>query len=128
MKLHLSNPSGLYSFSGYGDGYVEINGQRHTPSLVITPQSLQLENWSDVSFESLSEDHFSRLVLLKPEMVLLGTGAKLRFPHPRLNRPLVEARIGLDVMDTGAACRTYNILMAEGRGVLALLLQETLQA
>jgi uncharacterized protein len=128
MKLHLSNPSGLYSFSGYGDGYVEINGQRHTPGLVITPQSLQLENWRDVSFESLSEDHFSRLVLLKPEMVLLGTGTKLRFPHLRLSRALVEARIGLDVMDTGAACRTYNILMAEGRGVLALLLQETLQA
>jgi uncharacterized protein len=76
----------------------------------------------------LSEDHFSRLVLLKPEMVLLGTGTKLRFPHPRLSRALVQARIGLDVMDTGAACRTYNILMAEGRGVLALLLQETLQA
>ncbi|MGA7178061.1 MAG: Mth938-like domain-containing protein [Thiobacillaceae bacterium] len=122
MKLHLSNPSGLYSFSGYGEGYVEISGQRHTTSLVITPQSLHLEEWSEIRFEDLSEAHFSQLAQLKPEMVLLGTGAKLRFPHPGLSRALVEAAIGLDVMDSGAACRTYNILMAEGRNVLALIL------
>jgi uncharacterized protein len=128
MKLHLSNPSGLYSFTGYGEGYVEINGQRHVPSLVITPQTLHLETWNDVRFDNLSEDHFARLVPLKPEMVLLGTGARLRFPYPRLSRALADSRIGLDVMDTAAACRTYNILMAEGRQVLALLLQEELQA
>ncbi|HYP67090.1 MAG TPA: Mth938-like domain-containing protein [Thiobacillaceae bacterium] len=123
MKLHLSNPSGLNGITGYGDRYVEINHRRHTTSLVITPQALYLEDWAGLGFEELNEDHFARLAQLKPEMVLLGTGAKLRFPHPRLSRALAEARIGLDVMDSRAACRTYNILMAEGRNVLALILQ-----
>jgi len=122
MKLHLSHPSGLNSFTGYGDGYVEINDRRHTASLVITPRTLHLDDWAGLGFEQLSEDHFARLVQLKPEMVLLGTGARQRFPHPRLSRALVEARIGFDVMDTGAACRTFNILMAEGRNVLAVIL------
>lgn len=122
MKLHLSNPSGLYSFTGYGEGYVEINGRRHETSLLITPQTLYLEAWAGLNFEALAEDHFSRLALLKPEMVLLGTGARQRFPHPRLSRALMDGLIGLDVMDTGAACRTYNILLAESRNVLALIL------
>jgi uncharacterized protein len=122
MKLHLSNTSGLNSVTAYGEGYVEINHRRHTTSLVVTPQTLYLEDWADLGFEQLNEDHFARLAQLKPEMVLLGTGAKLRFPHPRLSRALVEGRIGLDVMDSGAACRTYNILMAEGRNVMAVIL------
>ena len=122
MKLHLSNPSGVNSITRYGDGYVEINHQRHTTSLVVTPQTLYVEDWAGLDFAQLSEDHFARLAQLKPEMVLLGTGAKLRFPHPRLSRALVDAGIGLDVMDTGAACRTYNILIAEGRNVLAVIL------
>ena len=122
MKLHLSNPSGANSITGHGDGYVEINGHRRTTSLVVTPQTLYLDEWAGLDFAQLNEDHFARLAQLKPEMVLLGTGAKLRFPHPRLSRALVDARIGLDVMDTGAACRTYNILMAEGRNVLAVIL------
>jgi uncharacterized protein len=122
MKLHLSNPSGVNSITGYGAGYVEINHRRHTTSLAITPQTLYLEDWAGLAFEQLSEDHFARLAQLKPEMVLLGTGANLRFPHPRLSRALADARIGLDVMDTGAACRTFNILTAEGRNVLAVIL------
>lgn len=122
MKLHLSNTSGLNSVTGYGEGYVEINHRPHTTSLVIMPQHLYLDDWAGLDFDHLNEDHFVRLAQLKPEMVLLGTGAILRFPHPRLSRALVDARIGLDVMDTHAACRTYNILMAEGRNVLAVLL------
>ncbi|MGO9446247.1 MAG: Mth938-like domain-containing protein [Thiobacillaceae bacterium] len=122
MKLNLSNPSGPYSFSAYGDGYVDINGRRHTSSLVITPQSLYVEDWAGLSFANLAEEHFSRLAQHKPEMVLLGTGTRQRFPDPRLSRALVAAHISLDVMDTGAVCRTYNILMAEGRQVLALIL------
>jgi uncharacterized protein len=122
MKLHLSNPSGLNNITAYGEGYVEINHRRHTTSLVIMPQHLYLDDWAGLEFDQLNEDHFIRLAQLKPEMVLLGTGAILRFPHPRLSRALVNARIGLDVMDTHAACRTYNILIAEGRNVLAVLL------
>ena len=82
MKLHLSNPSGVNSITAYGEGYVEINHRRHTTSLVVTPQALHLEGWAGLGFEQLAEDHFARLAQLKPEMVLLGTGAKLRFPAP----------------------------------------------
>jgi uncharacterized protein len=122
MKLHLNQPSGRYSFSGYGEGYVEINGTRHASSLLITPNALYLDEWQQLDFSGLDEPHFERLARLKPEMVLLGTGMQQRFPHPRLSRALVQAGIGLDVMDTRAACRTYNILLAEDREVAALIL------
>ncbi len=62
------------------------------------------------------------LAELKPEVVLLGTGTRLRFPHPRLTRALTDAGIGVEVMDTPAACRTFNILAAEGRKVLAAVI------
>jgi uncharacterized protein len=90
---------------------------------VLTPE--RVEPWPTASFEALAEADFERLRALDPEVVLLGTGARQRFPHPRLARPLAEARIGLEVMNTPAACRTYNILMAEGRKVVAALLPES---
>ena len=71
---------------------------------------------------SLSESDFAALAALTPEVALFGSGATMRFPHPRLTRALTEARIGLEVMDTPAACRTYNILAAEGRRVAAAIL------
>ena len=80
--------------------------------------------WEAASFEALSEEHFAGLAALAPEIVLLGTGPRLRFPHPRLTRPLTGARIGLEVMDLNAACRTYNILVSEDRRVAAALLFE----
>ena len=75
-------------------------------------------------FDALAEADFERLLETSPEIVLLGTGATQRFPHPRLTAPLHRARVGLEVMDTRAACRTYNILVAEGRNVTAALIVE----
>ena len=121
MKLTLSNPTGQNVVSGYGPGYVTINQQRHESNLVVMPDVLT-EPWAAGGFEALTEQDFAVLAELRPEIVLLGTGSRQRFPAPRLLRPLVEARIGCEVMDMAAACRTYTILMAEGRRVAAALL------
>jgi uncharacterized protein len=124
VKLHASAPhpslAHLYTFTGYGEGYVMVNGTRHEANLIVLPE--RLEPWLVAAFDALAEEHFALLAALKPEVVLLGTGSRLRFPHPRLTAPLARARIGLEVMDIQAACRTYNILMAEERHVAAALL------
>ena len=120
MKLHASVPGHLHTFTGYGEGYVMVNGARHEASLVVMPE--RMEAWPVAGFDALAEVHFDFLAGLGPEVVLLGTGNRLRFPHPRLAAPLARARIGYEVMDLQAACRTYNILMAEQRNVAAALL------
>lgn len=122
MKLHLSGTDGRYLFSGYGTDHVLVNDQRLDFGLIVSPSLLDRESLADVGFLTLEEKHFALLAALGPEIILLGTGASLRFPHPSLTRPLIEARIGLEVMDTGATCRTYNILAGEGRRVVAAIL------
>ena len=122
MKLHLNSADGYYLFTGYGDDHVLVNGQRLEFGLLLGPTLLDRESLASVNFEVLEEKHFAQLAALDAEIVLLGTGSKLRFPHPSLTRPLTGARIGLEVMDTGAACRTYNLLASEGRKVLAAIL------
>ena len=120
MKLQVSSAGRLHAFTAYGEGYVEVDGQRHVASLVVLPE--RVAPWPVPGFEALAEAHFEALAALAPEVVLLGTGATLRFPHPSLLRPLARARIGFETMDTRAACRTYNVLVAEGRKVAAALL------
>lgn len=122
MKLHLNSPDGRYQFTGYGDDHVLVNGQRLDFGLVLGPSLLDQEMFRGLAFEALDVAHFEWLRAQQAEIVLLGTGSRLRFPHPSLTRPLIEAGIGLEVMDTGAACRTYNLLASEGRKVLALIL------
>jgi uncharacterized protein len=114
VKLHAAVPSAANTITGYGDGYVLVNGQRHEASLIVTPE--QVSPWDVSSFEKID---FERLRGLRMEIVLLGTGARQRFPHPSLAASVP----GLEVMDVKAACRTYNILVAEGRKVAAALLQ-----
>jgi uncharacterized protein len=109
MKLHLARAEGRNLFSGYGPGYVAINGVR-------------ILDWEAISFEQLNEAAFSGLAQLPLEILILGTGARLRFPRPALTRAIHAAGIGLEVMDTHAACRTYNILLSEDRRVGAALL------
>jgi uncharacterized protein len=121
VKLHLSNADGLNTFTGYGAGYVAVNGIHHTRNVAVLPGQL-LPDWTTASFETLTEADFARLAGLAPEILLLGTGDTLRFPAPALLQPLMAARIGLEVMDTQAACRTYNILVSEGRKVAAAIL------
>jgi uncharacterized protein len=120
VKLHASAPTHLNTFTGYGEGFVQLNGERRESSLLVLPERVM--DWPPASFEALAEAHFALIAELRPEIVLLGTGARLRFPHPRLTASLARAGIGLEVMDVQAACRTYNILMAEERVVVAALL------
>ena len=120
MKLHASRPSGVNTITGYGEGYVMVNGERRSSSVVVMPD--RIEEWPAKGFDQLSAEDFSYLKNLKAEIVLLGTGPRQRFPHPRLTAELAKAGIGLEVMDLQAACRTYNILVAEERKVAAALL------
>jgi uncharacterized protein len=116
VKLHAAVPSAVNAVTGYGPGYVLINGQRHETSLIVTPDKVVL--WDVAGFDSLSPENFSSLRQLQMEIILLGTGPRQRFPHPSVAASLA----GLEVMDVHAACRTYNILVAEGRKVAAALL------
>jgi uncharacterized protein len=120
VKLHATRPSGVNTITGYGEGYVMVNGERRSSSVVVLPD--RLEEWPAKTFDQLSADDFQFLKTLGAEIVLLGTGARQRFPHPRLTGALAQAGIGLEVMDLQAACRTYNILVAEERKVAAALL------
>jgi uncharacterized protein len=120
MKFHQARAEGRNLFTGYGPGYVSINGNRREASTVVL--SDRILDWEVQAFSALTEAAFAQLATLPVEIVLLGTGPTLRFPHPRLTQPLRDARIGLEVMDTSAACRTYNILLSEDRRVAAALL------
>jgi uncharacterized protein len=120
MKLHLSRLSGVNQITGHGPGHVLVNGIRHETSLVVLPDEV-VTTWA-ASFENLAAPHFDVLAIRAPEIVLLGSGPRIRFPSPALYAGLVKARIGVEVMDTAAACRTYNILAAEGRRVAAALI------
>ncbi len=124
MKLHLNTDANQRLFTGYGDDHVLINGHRHESSLLLTPSGIEVAPWAGLGFEALTAAHFEWVALRELDILLLGTGARLRFPHPSLTRALTEARIGLEVMDIGALCRTYNILIAEGRNVGAAVLIE----
>lgn len=126
MKFHLTRPDGRNLFTGYGPGFVAINGTPHRSSVIVTAD--QVLAWEIDRAAALSEAVFARLAALPVEILLLGTGRVLSFPHPRLTQPLRDAAIGLEVMDTAAACRTYNILLGEDRRVGAALLVEPVDA
>jgi len=120
LKLINHIPDVTNALTGHGPGFVLLNGQRIEHSIVVAPEHT-LRGWAP-DFSSLTENHFEQLLILKPELVLLGTGSVFRFPHPALTSCLVNAGIGLEVMDTQAACRTYTVLASEGRRVVAALL------
>lgn len=119
MKFHLSTPSGNV-ITGEGPGWVRVGTEEFRRGIVLTPDTV-IPEWAGAGFDALTDADFSGLLVHSPEIVLVGTGATLRFPHPKLTRKLLEARVGVEVMDTPAACRTFNILAAEGRKVVAAL-------
>ena len=123
MKLQSDPHSGANTITGYGDGYVEINKTPYAHAVVLSSDGA-ISEWSAQSFESLEAHHFSQLVDLKPELILIGTGKRQRFPKPELLKALISAKIGFEIMDSQAACRTYNILVGEGRQVLLALIVE----
>lgn len=121
MKLHLANTAGLNMFTAYGDDYVAVNQEKFEKNLILLPEAI-IHEWSSATVATLTETDMQKLMALGTEIVLLGTGKRLRFPTGALLRPFAPAGIGLEVMDLQAACRTYNILAAEGRKVAAALL------
>lgn len=100
-----------------------MNGVERRSSVVVPWKGAPCA-WPVERFEALQEYHFALLAELAPELVIFGSGSRLRFPMPALLRPLIERRIGIETMDTAAACRTYNVLMGEGRCIVAALLFE----
>ncbi len=123
MKLHISNTAGLNIFTAYGEGYVSVNKEKQEKNLILLPESM-IPEWTTNTFATLNEADMQVLLGLGTEIVLLGTGNRLRFPPGPLMRPFAPAGIGLEVMDMQAACRTFNILAAEGRKVAAAILFE----
>ncbi len=123
MKLQSDPHSGANTITGYGDGYVEINKTPYAHAVVLSSDGA-ISEWSAQSFDNLEAHHFSQLVDLKPELILIGTGKRQRFPKPELLKALISAKIGFEIMDSQAACRTYNILVGEGRQVLLALIVE----
>ena len=122
MKLHASSTQQYQTVTGYDESGVEVNAERYNYSLIVMPE-MAPRAWPVASFEALTEEHFQQILADAPDVVILGTGARQRFVHPKLTTPLTSRRIGVDCMDTQAACRTYNILMGEGRKVtLALII------
>jgi uncharacterized protein len=117
MKFHLSAAEGNV-FTGHGAGFIRLGVVEYRENLLVTPEQI-ITGWAPGGFDALTEADFTAIAALKPEVALLGTGASFRFPLTRLTRGLIDAGIGLEVMDTPALCRTFNILAAEGRRVAA---------
>jgi uncharacterized protein len=122
MKLQPDRMDTL-AVTGYGPGWIAVNGERHHQSLLVTSTGL-LQPWRPSRFEELQAADFAMLTELGVELAVFGSGARLRFIPPAWQAPLMSSRLGLETMDTPAACRTYNILAGEGRPVAALLLLE----
>ena len=120
MKMHQSLGQGQNLFTGYGDGHVLINAQRHDGNLIVSADKVAA--WAAPDFAGIDAEHFDALLAYQPEVVLFGSGESQRFVHPRLYAALTQAGIGVECMDTQAACRTFNILLAEDRRVVAALL------
>lgn len=121
MKFHESLSGNIRIFSAYGPDHVKVNGKRYDHSIVVSPEAVH-EDWNVATFDELNETHFSYFLTMQPDVLLLGTGTTQHFPHPRLYRALTDAGISVECMDTSAACRTYNILAAEDRKVVAAII------
>lgn len=123
MKIQPDNIS-VQSISGYGPGWIGIGSERISGSVVIGSHGERF-NWDCKCFEDLTADHFAQLAAMNAELIIFGSGNRLRFPQPAWIKPLIDKQTGIETMDTQAACRTYNILAGEGRRVAVALLIET---
>jgi uncharacterized protein len=121
MKFSLDQIDGNLLISGYGPGEVLVGGQRHVTSLLITPDGVR-PDWGPATVADIDGRHLAGVLEYRPELLILGTGERQEFPAARLFVDLMDAGVGYEIMDTAAACRTYNILLGEGRRVVAALL------
>ena len=119
MKLHAD--AGVTRITSYGPGYFAI-GDRIVRHGIVISAGGSVTPWPPVVPDDLDEEHLRQMIAHHPEVVLLGTGVRQAFPAPELLRPFVEAGLGVEIMDTAAACRTFNVLAAESREVVAGLL------
>jgi len=125
MKLHATSTQQYQTVTAYDETGVEINATPYHSSLLVMPEMAPVD-WPVSSFDALTAEDFAQIDAINPDVVILGTGTRQRFIHPRLIAALTARRIGVETMDNPAACRTYNILMAEGRRVaLALILDKS---
>jgi len=124
VKLHSDPQSSLNTITGYGIGYIEVNSKVYPHALIVQPEG-EINPWPVSAFADLSSDNLASLCVFKPELIIIGTGKKQQFLKPELIKPLIQAKIGFEMMDSQAACRTYNILMNEGRQVLAAIILDT---
>jgi uncharacterized protein len=122
MKLQPDKPD-VQTVTAHGPGWVAVNGERIAHSVVVGSREERFD-WPCTRFEELGPEHFAQLAALGAEVVIFGSGDRIRFPRPAWIAPLVAQRTGVETMDTAAACRTYNVLLAEGRSVVAALLFE----
>ena len=124
MKLYQDNNANLNVVTAYGDDHVMVNKVRHDGNLILTAGQIRTGWAPDARGDlgALRAEDLAAVAELRPEIVIVGTGQRQRFPAPALLRPLIEARIGFEFMDLPAACRTYNILVGEGRSVAVALL------
>lgn len=118
MKLHLDNASGEFRIGGYATGELVVNDVTYEGSLIVRV-NVEPEKWMVSSIETLTDESLSILLEPRPEVLLLGTGSRQTFPDPAMLRALYGSGVGFEIMDTKAACRTFNILAAEGRQVVA---------
>lgn len=123
MKLHLTQAEGKHLITGHGPGWVKVNTEHYSSSLIVLPDQL-IENWPADSPRNLTPELFSDIAHIRPEVLLIGTGLKLFFPPSSCMQHVIDAGFGYEIMDTAAACRTFNILMSEGRNVAAALIIE----
>ena len=113
----------VQSICAYGPGWIQVGVDKLTRSVILGSRGERLA-WNCERFEDLAAAHFEQLAQLQTELVIFGSGPRLRFAAPALSRSLIERQIGLETMDTQAACRTYNILAGEGRCVAVALLMQ----
>ncbi len=123
MKFHPDDIS-VQSIASYGPGWVQVGDTKLATSVIIGSRGERID-WQCTRFEDLTAAHFEQLAQLQTELVIFGSGTRLRFVAPGLTRALIEQQIGMETMDTGAACRTYNVLAGEGRCVAVALLMES---
>ncbi|MGI9305273.1 MAG: Mth938-like domain-containing protein [Gammaproteobacteria bacterium] len=121
MNITQDFGNATYLIRGYDAHEIRINDSSYTRSVLITPDFLDSE-WPPQRVEEIATKHIEAIAALKPEVVVLGTGAKIKFPAREISHFFLERGVGVEIMDTPAACRTYNILMSEGRNVAAGLI------
>ena len=122
MKFQPDTLAGVNSISRFDGDNLRVNADLVFTSSVIVPWTGQARAWDAASLQALTPAHFESLLAFEPEVVIFGSGAKLQFVSPALYRSLIARRVGIETMDSGAACRTYNVLASEGRKVVGAIL------